>query len=175
MTPEQREAYDEIAAGPRGALIGPFAPLLHSPELMSRVQRTGEFLRFGSTLEARLFEMSILLIAREWNQQFEWSFHQPLARRAGVPDHVIEAIGAGLRPSGMEPDEEVVWDVFTELHLTRGLSDDTFERAERIIGQVSLIELVGSLGYYTLLAMVMNVAQTPAPAEPALPERQPSL
>lgn len=172
MSLDQRRAFDEIAAGPRGALIGPFAPLLHSPELMTRVQRTGEFLRFQSTLDARLFEMSILLIAREWNQQFEWSFHQPLAREAGVPDDVIEAIGVGRRPGRMQPDEEVVWDVFTELHVTRALSDDTFERAERIIGQVSLVELVSALGYYTLLAMVMNVAQTPAPAEPALPERE---
>ncbi len=171
LTPAQQAAFDEIASGPRGALIGPFAPLLHSPELMTRVQRTGEFLRFQASLDSRLFELAILLIARQWNQQFEWSFHRPLAERAGVPHDVIESVGAGVRPEGMRPDEEVVWDVYTELHATTTVTDKTFLRAEQIIGQVALVELVAALGYYTLLAMVMNVAQTAAPAEPALPDR----
>ena len=171
LTPEQQIAFDEIAAGPRGALIGPFAPLLHSPELMTRVQRTGEFLRFQATLDSRLLELSILLVAREWDQQFEWSFHRPLAERAGVSLEVIEAVGAGVRPESMPHDEEIVWDVFTELHATRTVTDETYARAEQIIGQVALVELVAALGYYTLLAMVMNVAQTAAPAEPALPAR----
>lgn len=172
LTAAQQIALDEIASGPRGALIGPFAPLLHSPELMTRVQRTGEFLRFQATLEPRLFEMSILLIAREWDQQFEWSFHRPLAERAGVSPEVIASLGAGMRPEVMLPDEEVVWDVFTQLHTTRTVCDETFARAESIIGKVALVELVAALGYYTLLAMVMNVAMTAAPAEPALPNRR---
>jgi len=171
LSPAQQIALDEIASGPRGALIGPFAPLLHSPELMTRVQRTGEFLRFQATLDSRLFELSILLVAREWNQQFEWSFHRPLAERVGVSPEVIESVGAGVRPEGMPRDEEVVWDVFTELHTTRTVSDETYARAEKTIGQVALVELVAALGYYTLLAMVMNVAETAAPAEPALPTR----
>ena len=172
LSPAQQVALDEIASGPRGALIGPFAPLLHSPELMTRVQRTGEFLRFQATLDSRLLELSILLVAREWDQQFEWSFHRPLAEQAGVSPEVIESVGAGVRPEDMPHDEEVVWDVFTELHATRTVSDETYARAEKAIGPVALVELVAALGYYTLLAMVMNVAETAAPAEPALPNRR---
>ena len=169
MTEGQRQALDEISSGPRGALIGPFAPLIQSPELMTRVQRTGEFLRFHSSLEPRLFEMSILLVARRWDQQFEWSFHQPLALAAGLSEEIVESIGAGVRPRTMDAQETLVWDVVSELELTKAITDDTFARAGELIGHVELVELVASLGYYTLLAMVMNVAQTPAPAEPALP------
>ena len=102
-TPEQRVAAERIAAGPRGALLGPFVPLLHAPELMTRLQLVGEHLRFATVLDADVFELAVLTVARYWDQPFEWGFHQPLAVRAGVPESVVEEIGTGTRPSAGRP------------------------------------------------------------------------
>ena len=96
MTAEQRAAAAEISSGPRGAVIGPFAPLLRSPELMTRLQKVGEYLRFESPLDRRLFEMTILYVARWWDQQFEWTFHHPLALEAGLDPAVADAIAEAL-------------------------------------------------------------------------------
>ena len=169
LTPAQREAVAEISAGPRGDLIGPFVPLLRSPELMTRLQKTGEYLRFEKALPPRLFEMCILLVARRWNQQFEWSFHYPIALEAGLERSILEAIALDRRPNGMEPATAAAWDLLDELHRTTAVSDEVYARALDALGDRGIVELVAAAGYYTTLAMVMNTARTPAPTEPALP------
>ena len=170
MTAEQRAAAAEISSGPRGAVIGPFAPLLRSPELMTRLQKVGEYLRFESPLERRLFEMTILYVARWWDQQFEWTFHHPLALDAGLEPSVADAIAEDRRPEGMDAAAAAVWDLLDELHRTRHVSDETYARALAELGEVGVVEVVATAGYYTTLATVMNTARTPAPAEPLLPD-----
>jgi 4-carboxymuconolactone decarboxylase len=169
LTPAQRRAVEEISAGPRGAIMGPFVPLLRSPELMTRLQKTGEYLRFHKTLPPRLFEMCVLFVARRWNQQFEWSFHYPIALAAGLEPAIIEAIGLDRRPEGMDAATAATWDLLDELHRTKAVSDEVYARALEALGDRGVVELVAAAGYYTTLAMVMNTARTPAPAEPALP------
>jgi 4-carboxymuconolactone decarboxylase len=173
LTAEQAAAVETIANGPRGGLVGPFIPLLRSPELMTRVQRTGEFLRFESHLEPRLLEFAILVMARRWDQPFEWAYHVPLALDRGVPEAAIEAIAREKRPADLIAGEAVVWDVLEQLHTLKGLDDATYARGTQFLGEVQLVELVLAAGYYTMLAMVMNVARTPAPAHhgPALTPR----
>jgi 4-carboxymuconolactone decarboxylase len=170
MTPEQRAAAAEISSGPRGAVIGPFAPLLRSPELMTRLQKVGEYLRFESPLERRLFEMTILWVARWWDQQFEWTFHHPIALEAGLDPAIADAIAEDRRPEGMDPAAAAVWDVLDELHRTRCVSDGTYARALAELGEVGVVEVVATAGYYTTLATVMNTARTPAPGGPLLPD-----
>jgi 4-carboxymuconolactone decarboxylase len=169
MTSAQREAVEEITAGPRGDVIGPFVPLLRSPELMTRLQKTGEYLRFQKTLSPRVFEMCILLVARRWNQQFEWSFHHPIALEAGLERSFVEAIALERRPEGMDPAMAAAWGLLDELHRTTAVSDEVYARALDALGDRGVVELVATVGYYTTLAMVMNTARTPAPSEPALP------
>lgn len=169
LTPEQRTAVAEISSGPRGGVIGPFAPLLRSPELMTRLQKVGEHLRFTSPLDRRLFEMTILFVSRWWDQDFEWSYHLPLALRAGLDPAVADAIGEGRRPDGMDPAAAAVWDLLDELHRTRQVGDATYARALAVLGDAGVVEVVGTAGYYTTLAMVMNVARTPVPGGSTLP------
>ena len=170
MTPAQRAAAAEISSGPRGAVIGPFAPLLRSPELMTRLQKVGEYLRFESPLDRRLFEMTILWVARWWDQQFEWTFHHPLALEAGLEPSIADAIAEGRRPEGMDVAAAAVWDLLDELHRTRVVSDPTYDRALAELGEVGVVEVVATAGYYTTLAAVMNTARTPAPGGPVLPD-----
>ena len=169
MSEAQRQAAAELAAGPRGRVAGPFIPLLRSPEFMSRLQKTGEYLRFHSALGARLNEFVILLTARRWTQQFEWFAHYPIALKAGVKAEVAQALAEGRRPVGMAEDEEIAYDFCDELSRTQAASDATYGRAVQKFGEQGIIDMIGVAGYYTMLAMIMNVARTPLPEGTNLP------
>ena len=162
MTDAQRRAADELTAGPRGGVKGPFIPLLRSPELMDRLQKVGEYLRYHSVIDARISEFAMLLVSRQWTQQFEWATHVPLALKAGLRQEHIDALAEGRRPLAMAPDEEVAYDLVHELHASHGVCDATYVRATRIFGEDGLIDLLGVVGYFTTVSMVLNVAHTPA-------------
>jgi 4-carboxymuconolactone decarboxylase len=164
LTEAQRRAADELIAGPRGGVIGPFVPLLRSPELMVHAQRMGEYLRYRSAIGTRLSELVILLIARFWSQHVEWAIHVPIATKVGMPTDTINAIAAGRRPTTLSDDETLVYDFCLELNVNQDVSDATFDRALARFGEHGVIDLLGINGYYTFLAMVMNGART-APAE----------
>lgn len=170
MTAAQRTAAAEISAGPRGAVIGPFAPLLRSPELMTRLQKVGEYLRYESPLDRRLFEMTILWVARWWDQQFEWSYHHPLALAAGLDPAIADALAEDRRPDGMDDAAAAVWGVLDELFRIRRISDLTWGAAVAQLGEAGVVEIVATAGYYTTLAVVMNAAGTPAESGPWLPD-----
>ncbi|HEX4943210.1 MAG TPA: hypothetical protein VFV55_02585 [Usitatibacteraceae bacterium] len=163
LTPEQKRAATELATGPRGAVFGPFVPLLRSPDFLSPLQKAGEYLRYKSALPPRLSEFAILIVARHWNQQFEWHIHHPIAERAGVPAGHIRAVAENRRPDNMAADESVVHDFLQELQENRAVSDTTYGRAVELFGERGVVDLCGLCGYYSLLAMVMNVARTPLP------------
>ena len=161
MSEEEAQAAAELAAGPRGGVRGPFIPLLRSPELMSRLQKVGEVLRYRSSLAPKLNELVMLIVAREWTQQFEWQVHLPLAVEAGLKPEIAEAVAEGRRPRGMAEDEALAWDFCNELMRTHGVSDATYADAVALLGERGLIDLLGLVGYFTTVSMVMNVAHTP--------------
>jgi 4-carboxymuconolactone decarboxylase len=163
LTKAQRLAAAELAAGPRGSVIGPFVPALRSPELMTRLQRLGEYLRYRNALGRRLTELAILLTARAWTQQLEWALHVEIAAEEGVSRAVIDAIAAGRTPRALAKKDAAVHALFTELHATQSVSDATYARAVAELGEAGVIDLIGVIGYYSTLAMIMNVARTPLP------------
>ena len=170
MTPAQKAAAERVASGPRGALIGPFIPALRSPEFMTRLQHLGEYLRYHTALGPKLGELAILLTARDWTQNFEWYVHAPLGLKHGLTKDTLAAIAAGQRPLNMPEDEALVHDFVRELQHNRSVSDATYDRAVKQFGEPAIIDLTGAVGYYSTLAMIMNVARTPVPdgAKPAL-------
>jgi 4-carboxymuconolactone decarboxylase len=169
MTPVQRAAAQAIIDGPRGAVYGPFVPLLRSPELMENAQRMGEYLRYRSAIGVRLSELVILVTAREWDQQVEWAIHAPIAQQVGITADVIQAIAGRARPKAMLADEEVVYDFCMELQRDKRVSDRVYKDALALFGEQGVVDLMGLNGYYTFLAMVMNAAQTGVPPSSAAP------
>jgi 4-carboxymuconolactone decarboxylase len=163
LTPAQQEAVERITSGPRGDLVGPFVPLLRSPELMNRLQLVGEYIRFDSVLADELVELVILTVARHWDQQFEWGYHHPIALRKGLPEEVVDAVAEGRRPESGTSAVTALWDLVDELQRTRQVSDATYAAALAEVGEVGVVEAVATAGYYTTLAMTMNVARTPPP------------
>jgi 4-carboxymuconolactone decarboxylase len=173
MNEAQKKAAQELASGPRGRMNpnGPNALFLRSPDLMSRTQKVGEYLRYSSSLPTRLNEFAILVTARQWNAQVEWIAHHPLALKAGLDPAVAEDLKVGKRPAAMKADEAAIYQFCRELHETRQVSDATFKAVYDLYGERGVIDLVALTGYYTMLAMVLNVAQQPLPGgvEPPLP------
>ena len=161
MTDAQRKAAAEMIAGPRKGVKGPFIPLLRSPELMDRLQKVGEYLRFQSSLEQRISELIMLVVSREWTQHFEWFVHVPLGRKAGISEDTIAALAEGRRPPGMSEDEELAYDFCVELLRNKGVSETSYRRAVMKFGENGVIDMIGVAGYFTTMSMVMNVAHSP--------------
>lgn len=170
LTDAQKKAIAEFKAARSADISGPFIALLRSPEVMTRARAMGDYLRYRSVLPPRLSEFVILLTARQWTQNYEWSAHEPLARQGGLSAAIIAAVAAGRRPDAMAADEEVLYTLCDELRRNQSVTDATYARAVKTLGEQGVIDALGITGYYTLLAMVMNTARTPlAPgATPAL-------
>lgn len=171
MTPEQKAMVDAILAGPRTSLNGPFNVMLRSPDLGDRLQKVGEYVRFKTSIPPRLNELAILVTARAWTAQYEWYAHQQYALKAGLPPVVIEEIAAGKRPSKMESDEEIVYNFTRELIDTKQVSDANFNAVKDKFGERGVVDLIGLVGYYHIVSMLLNVDRYPLPegAKPPLP------
>ena len=170
MTEAQKKVAAAFEAERGYAVRGPWVPLLRSPEVLRLMIDMRSHVRDRSVLSPKLTELAILIAAREWTQQYEWSAHAPAAERAGLAPAIIAAVAEGRRPGQMAEDEEILYDLCVELHRTKSVSDATYERALRAFGQEGIVEAVAIEGYYALLAMVMNTARTPLPEDrtPAL-------
>jgi len=169
MAPAQRDAAHALVRGRRGALFGPFVPLLRSPELLDRTQRLGEYLRYDSAVPARLRELAILVTARHFRQAYEWHVHAPAAESAGLAPAIIAELAAGRRPQSLGDDEAVVHDFCSELHTRHEVDDARYAAALALLGERGIVDLCGICGYYGLLALVMNAARTPLPEGAAAP------
>lgn len=163
MDDTQKKAAADMTAGPRGGVKGPFIGLLRSPELMDRLQKVGEYLRFQSSLNSRISEFVMLIVSREWSQHFEWCTHVPLAQQAGLSQSTIDCLFEARRPVDMAADECAVYELLDELTRTKGVSRVTYQNAVNMLGERGVIDLLGVAGYFTALSMLMNTIHTPPP------------
>jgi 4-carboxymuconolactone decarboxylase len=164
-TEAQRVCAEEIIAGPRKGLISPFVPLLRSPELCTHAQRLGEYLRYRSAIGLRLSELAILVTGRFWDQQVEWAIHAPIAERAGVNPAVVQAIERNETPVFDKEDERLTYEVSRQLLQNKRVDHATWAAASALWGEQGVVDLTGVVGYYSMLSVVMNGAQTPPPPE----------
>jgi 4-carboxymuconolactone decarboxylase len=164
-TAEQQQAAEEFLAARKVAVFGPFQALMYSPQVMNQARALGDYLRFNSAIGNKLSEVVILVTAREWSQDYEWYLHGPIALKAGIRKEVADAIADGRRPEGMTDDEQIVYDFSIELHRNKRVSDQTYDRAEKRFGKKGVVDLTGINGYYTFLAMEMNMARYQAPLD----------
>ena len=169
LDPEQRRVHDAIAAGPRGGVQGPFRVWLHSAAFADRAQALGEFCRFRTSLPPRLSELAILVAGGSWQAGFEWAAHAPAAVEAGIAPEAVEAIRTGRTPELRHEDEAAVYALAHELIETRQVSEATYRRAAAVLNSAALVDLVGVIGYYTLIAMTIKAFEVPLPPGAADP------
>jgi 4-carboxymuconolactone decarboxylase len=163
LTEEQARIYDAIVAS-RGDIAGPFLTWLHSPEFADRAQRLGEYLRFQTTLHPRLSELAILVTARFWDCQLEWTLHESIARETELSPLVIDAVRLSQYPEFGRADEQLVYDFTSELLYNRFVQDRTYQGVLDELGEAGAVELAGLVGYYSMVAMSLNAFQVPVPA-----------
>jgi 4-carboxymuconolactone decarboxylase len=172
LTSEQRALLDSIRSGPRGSSInirGPFAVFLHAPTFGELAQKLGGYCRFNTSVSPRLSEFAILVTAKLWRAQYEWFAHVPQAERAGVKPATIRDLHQGRVPKSAPKDERAIYDFIQELYKTRRVSDKTFARVHALLGDAATVELVGILGYYVLISMILNVFRMSPPGDEPLP------
>jgi 4-carboxymuconolactone decarboxylase len=162
LTPEQKAIHDRIAGSRGGTVRGPFAIWLRNPPIADAADKFGTILRKGK-LDGRLFELMVLLVARHWSAQYEWFAHERHAREVGIPEPVIEAIRHRRKPELERDDDRLVYDLVTEMNETRTLSQPTYDRAVAMLGLDLVIELITSLGFYTMVAIMLNGFDAPVP------------
>lgn len=163
LSPEQQEVFARIAAGPRGVVQGPLRVWLQSPALAERAQALGAFCRYGTKLPPRLSELAILVTGAFWRSGFEWAVHAPIAIDQGLSAEVVDAIRTGRKPEFSGEDEAAVYAFSLQLHNERRVDDAIYHRIVELFGVDGAVELVGILGYYTLISMTINAFHVPLP------------
>jgi len=156
LTKEQKLVFDEISSGPRGGVPGPLAIWLHRPQLANYAQNLGRYCRYESSLEPRLSELAILITAQFWDAQYEWDAHVKYAENAGLEIDVIKAIKDSQEPSFDKIDENLIYRVARQLNLERMISAELYKEAIAVLGTSRLVDLVGLLGYYSLISMTIK-------------------
>jgi 4-carboxymuconolactone decarboxylase len=172
LTTVQRALLDSIRSGPRGGSItirGPFAVFLHAPEFGELAQQLGGFCRYQTAVPPRLSEFAILVTAKLWRAQYEWFAHVPQAERAGVTKETISDLHKGRVPKSLPKDERAIYDFIQELYKTRRVSDKTYKLVVDVLGEPATVELVGILGYYVLISMILDVFRMSPPEGQPLP------
>lgn len=155
MSPEEKRAYQEAAAGLRGHAPAPMTAWLKNPELARRAQKLGEFIRFEMSLPSRLRELAILVVARHWSAHHEWLVHKKIALEAGVSADIVADIAARRQPSFKNNADQVVYGIAAQMLETRSISDDLYQEAISELGEQQVVELVGVLGYYSFVSMTL--------------------
>jgi len=163
LTAEQRAVYNKIVRGPRGRIVGPLRAVLLNPELADRWQHFGAQLRYETSLPKSVTELAILVVGRHYNSQVEWFVHATEAAAAGVPQDSIEAILARERPKFDDSRMGVAYEYARRLLAHGDVDDELHARAKSIWGDTGVVELTAVIGYYTMVAMMLNAQAVPTP------------
>ena len=163
MTEEQKTMMRHVLDGPRTAPNGPFNVMLRSPVMGDFAQELGAQVRFNSSLPAPLRELAIMMAARHWTAHYEWNAHKTAALAAGLNPAIVTAIAEGQTPKSMQANEAALYRFCSELMQTARVSNDTFAGAKAAFGEQGVAEIIFTLGYYSMVSMLLNVDQYPLP------------
>jgi 4-carboxymuconolactone decarboxylase len=151
---------------------GPYGIALYSPRVADADQRKNDYLRFDSSIGRRLYEVAVLVTARELDHQFEWSAHEPAALKAGVEQTVIDVIKQRRPLSGLQPKDAAIIQLGRELFRRHAVESKTFADALKLFGPKELVDVVSVMGNYSAIAILLNAFdQQLAPGQkPLLPK-----
>lgn len=156
LNDEQRTVYASILAT-RGNLDGPFLAWLHSPAFASAAEKLGAFCRYGTSLSLQESELLILLVAAHHRCVGEQQIHEPIARQSGWGAKVVTAIHTrDVLPDLGSKRADILATVARELLQKHRISNTCYRQAVDLLGEVVLVEAVGVIGYYALVAHTVN-------------------
>jgi len=165
LTDKQKPLAEQITKVSSVGLGGPYNPLLRSPVLGQRMFDLLHYLRWETSVPLKLNEFAILIIARQWRSQVEWFAHAPLAVKAGLSPDIVAELKTNRRPSNMPPEEAAVYDFVTELTTRHVVSDETFDRTKKLLGEQQVVDLTAVTGTYIAVAMQLAMAEQSVPPD----------
>jgi len=163
FSPAQKQFADALKKSPRSGNVNnpPFKVYFRSPEFGLHAIGMSDYLRWGTSLEPRLTEFTILMAARQWSSSYIWRAHYPPAIKAGLDPAIPAAMAAGRRPSGMKADEAIIYDLLTQVYRDKRVSDATFKAAAATYGEKGVTDIIGLAAYYGITAMALITANAP--------------
>jgi 4-carboxymuconolactone decarboxylase len=164
LSAEQRTVFDAIGAPRWGVVPAPFHVLLESPELASLTQALGAFCRYRTGFAPKLSELMVLIVAAHWKADFEFAVHSREAAKAGIPGSIVEALREGRLPNFEDAESKLIYDFSTTFFSARDIPDALFDKAVETFGRRRVVELTGVLGYYSSLAILLQIFRVPADA-----------
>ena len=169
ISEQQRPMVKYILSISRVGLGGPYNLFLRSPAGGQKMLDLLDYLRFHSSVPARLNEFAILTQGRRWRSQTEWFSHVPIALKAGVSSQTVEELRLNKRPATMQPDEAAVYDFVMELYARHTVSDATYDRLHGFLNDQQIVDLTLTSGTYDSLAALMAMAEQGIPPGKELP------
>lgn len=165
LDPQQREVFNKIAAARAGVVPDPFHVLLESPPLAALTQALGVHCRYRTSLAPHLRQLAVLVAAAYWQAEYEFAVHVPEALKAGVPESVVAAVQARRTPTFADRESSLIYEFTSKFFETHDVPDYLFDEAVQTFGRRTVVELAGVLGYYSLLAIVLQIFRVPAPTK----------
>ena len=155
---DKRHIYDHIAES-RGSVLNIQRMLLNSPDAAEAVSNLGEYIRYRSALDPAIRETAIITTAREIGSEYQWSHHEPEARKAGVRDEVIDSIRSGRAPMGLPAKEGVFAQAAKELVREGTLGDSTFQAILHLLGPSQTVDFVIVVGFYIMMGRFLKALE----------------
>src|SRR5262249_3909668 len=172
MTPRQRELHDKIA-GKRGKVGAPYQVWLYSPELCERVEAVGAYLRWDSAIAPKNPELSLLIPARFFDAQNSLNAHTPAAGKEGILPKKLEAIAERKQPPFNDDEERTFYTFAMEVLENHFVKQETFDAARNAFGAQGVVDIVGALGTFSMLAMLLNTFEVDL--QPDVPPPYPDI
>ena len=163
LDPEQKRMYDIIVGTRKGGLGGPFSVLVRTPHIAEPANGLHNAFRLNGKLDRRLFELLVLMVARDYSTEFAWTVHEALARAAGLEADIIAAVRERRVPDFVHDDERLIYDLVMQLLTSKSLNDTTYRRGLAALGAGLLIEVTSAVGFYSMVCLILNTFGVPAP------------
>lgn len=151
-------------------MLAIFRTLAHHPKLLKRWLVFGNHVLAKSTLPPRERELLILRTGWLCRAEYEWGQHVLIARTAGLTDEEIARTGHGPDAPGWGDRDRTLLRAADELHADTCIGDETWAALARHWDVPQLIDVVFTVGQYTLVSMALNsLGVQPEPGAPRFP------
>jgi len=151
----QREIYESILTT-RGNISGPFLAWMHSPGLASPAEKLGAFCRYKTGFALVESELLILCVAARYQCLGEQQIHEPIALKAGLSAQAVACLRSGQSPPLADERQRLIYQLASELLHSNRIAEPLYREGVAVFGERGMVELVGIVGYYTLVAMTLN-------------------
>jgi len=173
LNDEGKKVFDAVASNPNtlAGLRGPVGIRLYSPGITHNQGKETSYLRYGSTISRKHAELIILVTARAFDAQFEWTYHEPPGRKAGLAENVIDAVRYNKPLTGLPEQDAAIIQFGREVFGKTAVTSDTFAKAEKLFGKETLVEIVALFGESANTAILIHAfdQRLPPGQKPLLP------